>query len=116
MAFPLMFMLSVSSSGKFTRTSFLFLVTSIFIYKDLTKVEYPMALEKEDAILMGNRPIIPSDCPAEYAGLMKSCWAAEPATRPTFSSITSVFLMRIITKLDPELMEAINKADASAFQ
>jgi hypothetical protein len=72
-----------------------------------------MTLDKEEAILEGKRPVIPSDCPAEYASLMKSCWAPDPAARPTFSSITSVFLMRIITMLDPELMEAIKVADAS---
>lgn len=75
-----------------------------------------MTMEKEDAIMSGKRPVIPAECPSEFASLMRSCWAAEPETRPSFSSITSVFLMRIIGLLTPELVDHIKKAEEGMFR
>eukprot|EP01127_Copromyxa_protea_P000452 TRINITY_DN1036_c0_g1_i1.p1 TRINITY_DN1036_c0_g1~~TRINITY_DN1036_c0_g1_i1.p1 ORF type:complete len:1863 (-),score=380.38 TRINITY_DN1036_c0_g1_i1:23-5611(-) len=75
--------------------------------------EISMTFDKENAILAGDRPEIPADCPAEYSSLIKKCWAADPKTRPTFNNIITVFLMRIISLLQPDLIESIKIADAA---
>jgi alpha-tubulin suppressor-like RCC1 family protein len=33
------------------------------------------------------RPVIPNDCPKQFAKLMKSCWAQDPNLRPSFKEI-----------------------------
>lgn len=38
-------------------------------------------------ILMGFRPSLPPDMPAGYRSVMKSCWAADPAARPSFEVV-----------------------------
>ena len=35
----------------------------------------------------GERPPLPADCPAEYATLVRACWAHDAAERPSFSEI-----------------------------
>jgi serine/threonine protein kinase len=35
----------------------------------------------------GERPEIPADCPAEWAALIKACWAQKPADRPRFAAL-----------------------------
>jgi len=41
----------------------------------------------EDKILAGERPTIPSDCPAVFSNLIEACWDNDPAKRPSFSKI-----------------------------
>lgn len=43
-----------------------------------------------DAVMLGARPPIPSDCPAGYKALMQACWHQKPQTRPTFDQIILV--------------------------
>ena len=38
----------------------------------------------------GVRPGIQSDCPQAYLNLIKSCWAADPHSRPSFNEIVTV--------------------------
>ena len=38
-------------------------------------------------VLAGNRPMIPVDCPQEYADLMRKCWGDDGTRRPTFRDI-----------------------------
>lgn len=41
----------------------------------------------EDAIMKGQRPLIPPGTLPPYAALMAACWTEEPASRPTFTEI-----------------------------
>ncbi|KAF2073595.1 hypothetical protein CYY_005084 [Polysphondylium violaceum] len=43
-------------------------------------------------VCKGERPPIPSDCPADYSKLIKSCWADKAKKRPTFNEIHSTLL------------------------
>eukprot|EP00045_Choanoeca_perplexa_P015907 m.206852 g.206852 ORF g.206852 m.206852 type:complete len:1421 (+) comp17114_c0_seq1:183-4445(+) len=39
------------------------------------------------AVLRGERPTIPEDCPSGLARIMQDCWTAEPYDRPSFDAI-----------------------------
>eukprot|EP00026_Physarum_polycephalum_P002106 Phypoly_transcript_02110.p1 GENE.Phypoly_transcript_02110~~Phypoly_transcript_02110.p1 ORF type:complete len:867 (+),score=164.15 Phypoly_transcript_02110:311-2602(+) len=53
----------------------------------------------EDAIKEGDRPPLPSDCPSNYAALIKSCWHGTPTCRPTFPEVTYQ-LTKLMTEYD----------------
>ena len=55
-------------------------------FQDLNTFEIPMA------VIKGERPPIPKECPKEYAKLMQSCWHKKPAKRPTFQKIVKSLL------------------------
>lgn len=55
-------------------------------FQDLNTFEIPMA------VIKGDRPSIPKDCPKDYAKLMQSCWHKKPAKRPTFPKIVKSLL------------------------
>jgi serine/threonine protein kinase/2',3'-cyclic-nucleotide 2'-phosphodiesterase (5'-nucleotidase family) len=42
-------------------------------------------------VLEGRRPQLPIDCPKTYKKLMKSCWHADPAKRPTMAKVLEYF-------------------------
>ena len=65
----------------------LFTGSQAFAGRHVAEVIQTVALE-------GKRPHIPPDAPEEYALLMRSCWAADAAERPSFESIlTCINLM-----------------------
>jgi hypothetical protein len=39
------------------------------------------------AVVKGERPEIPKDCPPKYANLIQMCWQANHQKRPSFSQI-----------------------------
>jgi serine/threonine protein kinase len=41
-----------------------------------------------EAVLSGERPIIPETCPKWFATLITRCWAQDPNQRPSFSELT----------------------------
>ena len=43
-------------------------------------------------VVAGQRPECPADMPADYAALVRRCWAPEPAARPSFSEILELLL------------------------
>jgi serine/threonine protein kinase len=43
-------------------------------------------------VLGGRRPEVPASTPAAYAALIRSCWAQEPDTRPSFAEISASLL------------------------
>lgn len=43
-----------------------------------------------DAVLKGERPSIPKNCPPEIAKLMQECWQADPNKRPSFAKIVEI--------------------------
>ena len=55
--------------------------------------DMPRPYDNEENDLMaavcndGWRPSVPPGMPEEYAALMRSCWSAEPAERPTFETV-----------------------------
>jgi len=55
-------------------------------FADLNTFEIPMA------VIKGERPTIPKDCPKEYAKLMQLCWHKKPSKRPTFQKIVKTLL------------------------
>jgi serine/threonine protein kinase len=55
-------------------------------FQDLNTFEIPIA------VIKGERPAIPKECPKEYAKLMQSCWHKKPAKRPTFQKIVKSLL------------------------
>ncbi len=38
-------------------------------------------------VLEGKRPQVPNDCPAEFAKVMKKCWHASTAKRPSMERV-----------------------------
>ncbi len=46
------------------------------------------------AVLEGQRPGIPVDCPVEFRKLMKKCWHGSVQKRPTMEAILQ-FLVRL---------------------
>ena len=43
-------------------------------------------------VIRGKRPPIPATLPADYAALIRRCWAADPAERPSFSEILDLLV------------------------
>lgn len=46
----------------------------------------------------GERPIIPPDTDEEFAGLIRRCWDAEPANRPSMTEVAEI-IHGIVTRL-----------------
>lgn len=46
--------------------------------------QYRFDYQVEDAIVSGERPATPADCPRDYRQLMMDCWQHNPEHRPTF--------------------------------
>lgn len=57
------------------------LYTKQIPFQDLNTFEIPIA------VIKGDRPAIPKDCPKEYAKIMQLCWHKKPSKRPTFQKI-----------------------------
>jgi len=55
-------------------------------FQDMNTFEIPMA------VIKGERPPIPKDCPKEYYKLMQLCWHKKPSKRPTFPKIVKTLL------------------------
>ena len=55
-------------------------------FQDLNTFEIPIA------VIKGERPTVPKDCPKEYAKLMQLCWHKKPSKRPTFQKIVKTLL------------------------
>lgn len=55
-------------------------------FQDLNTFEIPIA------VIKGDRPAIPKDCPKEYAKLMQLCWHKKPSKRPTFQKIVKTLM------------------------
>ncbi|KAF2073598.1 hypothetical protein CYY_005087 [Polysphondylium violaceum] len=55
-------------------------------YQGISNFDIPVMVCK------GERPKIPSDCPADYAKLIKACWTDNPKKRPKFNEIHSTLL------------------------
>jgi len=65
---------------------------------------YLRMLDMEDAIATGKRPEIKEDeVNKAYSALIKRCWHDDPAQRPTFEAVATVFLTRIIEEMHPQL-------------
>lgn len=63
-------------------------------WKGLRYYQVRVALEE------GKRPIIPQECPPDFASLIEVCWHEQPSKRPEFASIVSfleVMLFRLET-------------------
>eukprot|EP00727_Mastigamoeba_balamuthi_P010843 m51a1_g6381 putative protein kinase domain containing protein (1721) ;mRNA; f:150919-157138 len=61
------------------------------------------------AVIAGQRPPIPHDCPVEMESLIRSCWDGEPDNRPTFNDIAKA-LKGLLDKHSPgttELMPVV---------
>jgi tRNA A-37 threonylcarbamoyl transferase component Bud32 len=60
----------------------------ISIWEVLTREEvypqYKTAMTVMAAVVRGERPPIPHDCPPIYSSLMTACWSSNPADRPKF--------------------------------
>lgn len=52
------------------------------------------------AVIRGDRPPIPKDCPKDYCKLMKECWNKKPSKRPTFSKVVKT-LTKILKSYVP---------------
>lgn len=50
--------------------------------------------ELANYVIDGGRPAVPGNVPSGYRSLMVSCWASDPAERPTFAEV--------VQSLDPE--------------
>jgi len=46
-------------------------------------------------VIQGARPKLPLDCPVHLEALIKRCWKADPAVRPSFDEI-----IRILSAVD----------------
>lgn len=55
----------------------------------------------EDAILEGQRPKIPADCPSAWRNLMRSCWDPEPDQRPSFNAIVEILYEKVLPSVSP---------------
>ena len=55
-------------------------------FQDLNTFEIPIA------VIKGDRPAVPKDCPKEYAKLMQLCWHKKPSKRPTFQKIVKTLM------------------------
>ena len=55
----------------------------------------------EDAVLKGERPVIPEDTNPDYKSLIEHCWAQSPLERPDFEAIVQK-LTAIKTKLEEQ--------------
>ena len=49
--------------------------------------ESPFALIR--FVLDGNRPVFRAGCPPDYIALAQTCWATDPAVRPTFAQVVA---------------------------
>ena len=69
---------------------------------------YASPFDVEAAVLRGERPAVSIVWQSDYAQLMTACWAADPATRPTFKEI--------VRQLDAiqEVAEPIERRTTSA--
>jgi len=50
----------------------------------------------------GLRPVIPSECPREYAKLIEDCWDSDPRNRPSFLEV--IEKLKTIQEEKPELL------------
>ena len=46
-----------------------------------------LSLRIEDAIMSGERPEIPPECPEVWANIIQTCWADEPTSRPSLREV-----------------------------
>jgi len=74
---------------------------------------YEKMSEMEIGVIQGDRPAIPSDCPPEYATLIKTCWAQKPETRATFGVVKNVSLPHLISFLAPKLADTLKATESS---
>ena len=55
--------------------------------RELPFPQYRFNYEVEDAVMRGERPVVPEDSPQLYNALMQKCWQHHPRLRPSFSYI-----------------------------
>lgn len=60
------------------------------------------------AVIKGERPVIPKECPKEYSKLIQLCWNKKPNKRPTFSKI-----YKTLVKISKDLGLQVHSADTS---
>lgn len=62
-------------------------------------------------VASGERPIIPDNCPKEWADLMRGCWHNDPEKRPKFK--------KIVKKLEVchrnRILDELDRTEAAAF-
>jgi serine/threonine protein kinase len=52
-------------------------------FEDESTFEIPLS------VIRGHRPVIPDNCPKDFAKLMKTCWSGKQAKRPSFTKVES---------------------------
>ena len=76
---------------------------------ELLTCQHPFEGVAPDTIYMltlrGQRPAIPDDCPPAYAKLLRACWEASPAKRPTAAAVLAK-LQRMLDQLDKKAAAA----------
>lgn len=72
-----------SSLGYISFCSFAIVLWEIWT-KRLPFAQYRFNYQVESAVVNGERPTVPDDCPRDYCQLMLDCWQHSPLHRPTF--------------------------------
>ena len=55
--------------------------------RDLPFAHYSFSYQVENAVLAGERPLIPADTTDAYSNLLESCWDEDTKRRPHFTAI-----------------------------
>ena len=58
------------------------LLTGKVPYQEMTPLQAAVGVVQK-----GLRPVIPPECPAPLADIMRQCWAKNPRDRPSFESL-----------------------------
>lgn len=67
-------------------------------------------------VYQGQRPTIPPGCPKQYADVMRACWDADPAARPTFEAVHDILVKQLdsMRSRAAEARAAASKASGAA--
>ena len=45
----------------------------------------------KEAVVKGERPMVPLSCPRPYMNIIRSCWDGEASKRPSFTNLSNDF-------------------------
>ena len=90
------------------------LTTSTSLCKDPCDSSFPSVRAHAAAVSAGFRPCIPSACPQNWHMMISKCWNQDPAARPSFAQILTLF--ETFPEAGPKVATgAINEATVQGY-